>query len=247
MSKKHVKRQSVHYECSRNEHESAVSVSLLGRSFQAAWFLVASLTLTGGSRPVSAAETSLDLAGWAKALPTHFAIAGVKTEPTYQVAVEIWRDGDRVVIRGGAPQWMARSVEGVTVDQDGVIAHDICPPGMRCDGPARPAGFLSTAALIAASKTGSLSGQVPVEAYGPWRVVCLPGETLGVARPILDPCFEIGSGAAIAEKNRDSQAFDGPVLEPSSIRLDLTGAAGLQPVPSAQRLPSSPTRRDKAS
>lgn len=247
MSKKHVQRQSVQTECLRHGHSVSTVARLFESLFRKAAYLLASVTLSSPLSTSNAAETTIDLARWAMDLPAHFAAAGVKTEPTYQVAVEIWRNGDRVVIRGGAPQWMARSVEGVTVDKSGAITHDICPPGMRCEGPARPAGFLSTAALIAALRRGTLTGTAQIESYGDWRVVCVPAEMLGVARPILDPCFEIGSGAAIAEKNRDSHTFDGPILEPTSIRLVLTGAARLQPIPSAHSLPSSPIARDKAS
>jgi hypothetical protein len=93
---------------------------------------------------------------------------------------------------------------------------------MDCSGPDVPAGFLSTAALIAAARTGRLHGSMPVEAYGAFQVVCVPAEQLSIRDPILDPCFEIGSGAAIAEKHRTSHRFDGPSLDPPSIKIDLT-------------------------
>jgi hypothetical protein len=180
----------------------------------------AAIAAIGAFGPAEAAE--VDLRTWVNGLPETFRVSGVKDEPTYQAAIEIWRRGKRITIRGGAPAWMERSVEAVEVHSDGTVTHVVCPEGMDCRGPSVPAGFLSTASLIAAAGTGRLHGRVPVEAYGSYQVVCVPAEQLGIRDPILDPCFEIGSGAAIAEKHRTSHRFDGPSLDPSSIRIDLS-------------------------
>jgi hypothetical protein len=182
--------------------------------------------------------TDVDLRAWVAGLPKTFAVSGAKDEPTYLAAIDIWRQDDRITIRGGAPAWMERSVEAVDVHSGGAITHAICPKGMDCNGPSVPAGFLSTASLIAAARTGRLRGSVPVEAYGPFQVLCVPAEQLAISDPILDPCFEISSGAAIAEKHRTSHRFDGPSLDPSSIRIDLS---------SKSTPPSSPAPKENAS
>jgi hypothetical protein len=187
-----------------------------------------------------AQAAEVDIASWARALPQQFAAAGSKDEPTYLAAIDIHRDGDRFTIRGGAPAWMERSVEVVTVGADGAISHDVCPAGMDCRQVARPAGFLSTAALLAASRRGLLHGAAQVEAYGPFSVVCVPGEQLSISQPILDPCFEIQSGAAIAEKHRTSHRFDGPSLDPVSVHIDIPSA-------NSADIPSSSLPKDNAS
>lgn len=167
----------------------------------------------------SAHAEEVDVAAWVNKLPTQFLVQGSKVEPTYVAAVEIHRDGDVVSILGGAPAWMERSRETIAVDSQGDMRHLVCPPGMSCDGAARPAGFLSTAALLSAARRGTLSGVARAEAYGARRVLCLPAETLGVDKPILDPCFDLASGAAIAQKNRFSGKFDGPSLDPVTLRV----------------------------
>lgn len=161
----------------------------------------------------------IELSGWAQSLPEAFVVAGSKVEPTYVAAIEIARDGDIVSILGGAPAWMKRSRETIHVDGTGRMRHLVCPAGMDCSGPTRPAGLLSTAALIAAERNGSLSGKAQVKPYGRYTVVCVPAEKLGIAEPILDPCFEIRTGAAIAQKNRFSGRFDGPSLDPVTLRF----------------------------
>ncbi len=187
-----------------------------------------------------AQAAELDLAAWARALPQHFTVSGVKNEPTYLAAIDIARAGDIFTIRGGAPAWMERSVEAVRVSDDGAITHDICPVGMDCRQVSRPAGFLSGAALLSASRRGLLHGTATPEAYGVFEVVCIPGEQLSIKDPILDPCFEIRSGAAIAEKHRTSHRFDGPSLDPVSLRIQITSSE-----PAAS--PSSLLPKDNAS
>ncbi len=185
-----------------------------------------------------AVANNIDLRAWADRLPTNFSVSGVKDEPTYLAAIDIWRQDDRVTIRGGAPAWMERSVEAVEVRDDGSISHVVCPTGMDCSHTSVPAGFLSTASLIAAARAGRLHGSAPVETYGSFQVLCIPAEQLAIRDPILDPCFEIKSGAAIAQKHRTSHRFDGPSLDPSSIRIDLS---------SKSALPSTLPTKEKAS
>lgn len=187
-----------------------------------------------------ARATEVDIASWAKALPPAFDVSGSKNEPTYLAAIDIARDGDKFTIRGGAPAWMERSLEAVIVSADGSIAHEVCPSGMDCRQPARPAGFLSTAALLAASRLGRLHGSAAVEPYGAFEVVCIPGEQLSISAPILDPCFELRSGAAIAQKHRTSHRFDGPSLDPVSVKIRISSEK-----PAAS--PSSLLPKDNAS
>jgi hypothetical protein len=167
----------------------------------------------------TASAKDVDLATWARALPTKFSVSGSKTEPTYMAAIDIGRDGDSVAVLGGAPAWMERSLEAVSVDAGGAIRHVSCPNGMDCSGPTHPSGFLSTAALISASRKGTLAGAGKIEPFGTFSVVCVDAGMLGVSRPILDPCFEIHTGAAIAQKHRESRRFDGPSLDPVTVRI----------------------------
>lgn len=178
--------------------------------------LAANMAL-GLTLPAQAEEIDLD--GWVRALPATFMIEGSKVEPTYVAAIEISRDGDVLSILGGAPAWMERSRETIAVDAAGRIRHLQCPKGMECRGELRPSGFLSTAALLAAARRGSLTGRLSTEAYGAFEVVCIPAEMLGIERPILDPCFERATGAAIAQKNRFSSRFDGPSLDPITLHI----------------------------
>jgi hypothetical protein len=178
--------------------------------------LAVSLILATGGY---AAATEVNLADWASALPPTFHVFGSKVEPTYVAAVEISRDGDTVSVLGGAPAWAQRSRETITISQHGDMRHEVCPKSMDCSEAPRPAGFLSTAALISESRKGRLSGSLPQESYGGRAVVCVPAEKLGIRRPILDPCFDIRTGAAIAQKNRFSSRFDGPSLDPITLRI----------------------------
>jgi hypothetical protein len=179
--------------------------------------LLAAGMALGLALPARAAE--VDLAAWVRSLPATFLVVGSKVEPTYAAAIEIRRDGDVVSILGGAPAWMERSRETIAVDAAGRMRHLQCPKGMDCSGPPRPAGLLSTAALLAAERRGALHARLATEAYGGFAVICVPAEMLGTARPILDPCFERSTGAAIASKSRSSHHFDGPSLDPVTLRI----------------------------
>jgi hypothetical protein len=50
-------------------------------------------------------------------------------------------------------------------------------------------------------------------------VVCVPAERIGLARPLFDPCFDSATGAALAQRHRLTGKFDGPSLEPTSVRI----------------------------
>ncbi|MBV8796490.1 MAG: hypothetical protein JO136_16285, partial [Hyphomicrobiales bacterium] len=151
-----------------------------------------------------------DVARWAANLPTRYAVHGVKTEPTYEEALDLRRDGDVFVVVGGAPGWSARSTESVKVSADGTLLHWPCGANEDCRLASPPAGFLATAAIIAAQRRGALASAPSVLLpFGDRRVVCVDAARLGIERPILDPCFDFRTGAAIAQRHRLSRRFDG--------------------------------------
>jgi hypothetical protein len=168
----------------------------------------------------SDAGERVDLARWAAALPPRFAVHGVKTEPTYEEAIDMRRDGDVIAVVGGAPDWAARAIESVSVSRTGRLSRLPCPNAVDCSFSVPPAGFLATAALISASRQGRLSGFGAELSFGARYVVCLPAEMMGVERPILDPCFDRETGAVLAQRHRRSGRFEGASLERSSIRVD---------------------------
>lgn len=182
--------------------------------------LLAAALAAAGDAEV-AQSRRVDLARWVDGWPDHFAVSGTKTEPTYREVVEVRRDGDVFTVMGGAPAWMALSVEAIAVGGDGEMRHLVCPPGMDCSGPARPAGFLASAAVLAARRAGRLDGTGDVLAFGGRRVVCVPAEAIGILQPILDPCLDLASGAVIAQRHRLSGRFDGPSLDAASVIVAL--------------------------
>jgi len=165
------------------------------------------------------AAERIPLAAWAARLPSHFVVQGVKTEPTYEEVIDISRDGDVFSAMGGAPGWAERLTESVEVGATGEVSRRPCARGADCREARPPSGFLATAALVAAARRGALAGTGGVEAFGPWRVICVDAVKLGYADPILDPCFEMQTGAAIAQRHRRDGRFDGPTLDRNSLRL----------------------------
>jgi len=159
----------------------------------------------------------IDLAHWAGALPTHFSVHGVKTEPTYQEAVDIRREGDLFTLIGGAPGWAERSQQSVTVSPDGALRYALCPKGMTCGG--APTGFLATATLLSALRRGQLHGSAATATFGGREIVCVPGERIGIARPLFDPCFDVVTGATLAQRHRLTGQFDGPSFDAASVRI----------------------------
>ena len=166
------------------------------------------------------AAEKLDLARWAAALPKHYAVHGVKTEPTYEEVVDLSRDGDVFAVTGGAPGWAARSMESVSVSAAGVLLRRPCGAAEDCGLARPPSGFLAGAALIATQRRGALRGTGIAQRFGARHVVCIDAAELGYEQPILDPCFDRSTGAAIAQRHRMSGRFDGPTLEPSSLRFE---------------------------
>jgi hypothetical protein len=166
-----------------------------------------------------AAAAPVDIASWAKNRPTNYHLSGDKNEPTYLAAIDIERRGDVFTIIGGAPAWAERSVEAIEVLPDGTLRHRICPKAMRCDDGWVPSGFLASAALLSALREGRRLGEAEAVAYGERQVICVPAERIGIAEPILDPCFDTLTGAVLAQRHRLSGKFDGPSLDPWSVRV----------------------------
>jgi len=165
------------------------------------------------------AVETVDLAAWESRLPSVFAVSGIKTEPTYEEAIDIRREGDVFTVIGGAPGWAKRATESVRVTGDGTILER-CASDPTCGITATPAGFLATALLVSAARRHRLHGQVVAVPFGARMVVCVPAETLGVPLPIFDPCFDRTTGAVLAQRHRLSGRFDGPSLDAASVRVE---------------------------
>lgn len=179
--------------------------------------LLSGAALLAAMGPAVAAP--VDIASWVRGLPDRYQISGAKSEPAYLVAIDIERQGDLFTITGGAPAWAERSVEAIEVLPDGALRHRICPKAMRCGDGSVPSGFLAAAALLSRQRIGGSLGTAEAVAYGERSVICVPAERLGIAEPVLDPCFDTLTGAVLAQRHRASGAFDGPSLDPWSIRV----------------------------
>ena len=187
---------------------------------------LAMVTVAAASVSTSQARgVSIDIATWVAGWPTRFDVSGGKSEPAYVEAVNIDRREDIFTAVGGAPAWEERSLERVSVDLRGNVMHLVCPGGSHCDE-ARPAvDFLSSAWLLSAfrkhgprGEAGFLGRATPVP-YGARQIICLQAERIGVTEAVLDPCFDLQTGAVLAQRHRMSGRFDGPSLDPGSIRI----------------------------
>jgi hypothetical protein len=161
----------------------------------------------------------IDLARWASGLPPRFSVHGVKTEPTYQEIVDIRREGDVFTLVGGAPAWAERSQESIVVARDGGLRYGLCPAGLSCDVSPVPTGFLATALLVSTVRRGRLHGAGATATFGGREIVCVPAERIGIKRPLFDPCFDRTTGAVLAQRHRLTGQFDGPSLEPTSLKV----------------------------
>jgi hypothetical protein len=187
-------------------------------------FLGAAFILTSHTR---ARETSIDVAAWVAHWPTRFDVSGGKSEPTYVEAINVVRRGDVFTAVGGAPAWEQRSVERVSIDSSGNITHLVCPTGLNCENARPGVNFLSSVWLLAAfrkhashGESGFLGRAIPL-LYGARKVVCIQAERIGATEAVLDPCLDLETGAVLAQRHRLSGHFDGPSLDPGSIRISL--------------------------
>jgi len=170
-----------------------------------------------------AGDASIDVTDWVARLPTRFTVEGGKSEPTYVEAINIDRRGDVFTAVGGAPAWEDRAVETVNVDSQGHVTHLVCPSRLRCDNTRPSVSFLSSAWLLAAYRERRYLGRAIPAPYGARWVICLPAERIGVTEAVLDPCFDLQTGAVLAQRHRLSGRFDGPSLDPGSIRISSGG------------------------
>lgn len=175
--------------------------------------LIAIIVSTGTAR----SDDRVDIARLAAAWPDHFVVSGTKTEPTYIEGVTLTRNGNIFTLWGGAPVGMVASWQRLAVGDGGELTVIACPASLSCRQP--PSGFLASAAILAAARRGALHGRFTPRRFGPYRVVCVPAEQIGIAQPLLDPCVEIRSGAVIALRHRLSHKFEGPSLDPWSVEF----------------------------
>lgn len=150
----------------------------------------------------AAAAEPVDIGRLVASWPDHFVMTGTKTEPTYVYHVEVSRDGEVFRLTGGAPLNTEPLRDSVTV----------------ADG-RQPIGFLATASIIGAVRSGQLSGSFEPRPFGDRQVVCVPAEAIGVDRPIVDPCVDTETGAVLAQRHRLTGDFDGPSLDPWSVAI----------------------------
>jgi hypothetical protein len=170
-----------------------------------------------------AADHRIDIGRIADQWPERFDLVGSKTEPTWVEHVKLSRRGNVFVLEGGGLIGLEQAVESVAVDKNGAIRHLRCPPQRDCSDGAPLAGFLASAQFLAYHRTGRLSGSAEVVAYGDRHVFCLPGEAIGVKAPILDPCFDLATGAVLAQRHRSDGSWSGPSLDQATIRLESKG------------------------
>jgi len=167
----------------------------------------------------AARADTIDLAPLAAAWPASFELRGTKTEPTWVESVRFVRQGDLFVLEGGGLPEGEQVVEAVRVTADGRIIRVACPQHMNC-GDTRPmTGFLALAELVAAQRRGAAPAVAATVTYAGRDLACLPAERLGVADPVIDPCFDLATGAVLAQRTRTDLTFSGPTLDAASIRF----------------------------
>jgi hypothetical protein len=166
------------------------------------------------------ADRRVDIGRIADQWPERFDLVGSKTEPTWVEYVKLSRRGDLFLLEGGGLAGLEQAVEGVEVDKNGTIRHVHCPPMRDCSDSGPLSGFLASAQFVAYHRAGLLSGSADVVAYGDRHVFCLPGEAIGVKDPILDPCFDLATGAVLAQRHRSDGSWSGPSLDQATIRLE---------------------------
>jgi hypothetical protein len=178
------------------------------------WCLVASAT-----SPAEAGDQQIDVSKIADVWPDHFDLTGTKTEPTWVEHVRLTRRGDTFRLEGGGLAGLEQSLEVVQLTRAGEVRHVTCPAMRDCSDREALSGFLASAQLLAYHRAGRLSGSATVVAYGDRHVFCLPGEMIGVQDPILDPCFDLATGAVLAQRHRNDGSFGGPSLDQATIRF----------------------------
>lgn len=166
-----------------------------------------------------ASADTIDLATTVMHWPAGFDLRGSKTEPTWVEYVRVLRHGDFFVLEGGGLYGAEQTVEAVRVTPAGRVQHVTCPPIMECGSGTPLSGFLAVAELLGSARRGELAGRIATVPFGDRRVFCLPAERLGVVEPILDPCFDVTTGAVLAQRARTDQSFSGPTLDVATLRF----------------------------
>ena len=200
------------------------------------WRALGSLVLVGAfvactsqrreaERSTPAAPKPVELVDVAATWTQSYTVTGIKTEPTYIEHVTITRNDDVFTVAGGAMVHMEPSVESVRLDDSGRIEHIVCPAAMDCTTPRPLTGFLATASVLSAARSGRLTGSVIPQTFGNRTVVCVPAEQIGVADPVLDPCLDLETGAVLAQRHRRSGTYDGPTFDPWSVTVTALRAA----------------------
>jgi hypothetical protein len=178
----------------------------------------------GSAGPAPAATVALGplVASW----PDRFELTGTKGVETWVEHVHVVRDGERFVLTGGAPRGEVQQVRTVEVVGDRIVETP-CPDdgGSGTSCAIEPSvGFLSTAALVAATERAELPLELPVLDYAGRSVVCPPARLLGIERAALDPCFDLATGAVLAQRDPDLGEFGGPSLDPWSVVVTIPPA-----------------------
>jgi hypothetical protein len=161
----------------------------------------------------------IDIGKIAEQWPDRFDLIGTKTEPTWVEHVRLTRRGDTFLLEGGGLAGLEQSLEVVQVTTAGDIRHLTCPAMRDCSDREPLSGFLASAQFLAYHRAGRLNGSAAIVAYGDRHVFCLPAEMIGVQDPILDPCFDLATGAVLAQRHRNDGSFDGPSLDQATIRF----------------------------
>ncbi len=164
-------------------------------------------------------ESSIDVRQVVAEWPDRFDLHGTKTEPTWVEQVGLQRRGDVFRLEGGGLPGLEQTTESVSVSSEGAIRHLDCPAQRDCNDGQPLAGFLASAQILAAHRAGRLHGEARVVPYGDRHVFCLAGEMIGVREPILDPCFDLATGAVLAQRHRSDGSWSGPSLDQATIRF----------------------------
>jgi hypothetical protein len=181
------------------------------------------LIMTCITSPIATATESVDLATVARDWTVDYVVHGTKTEPTFVEHVEYARQGDRFFLRGDIDGEQL-GLQALDLAPDGSISVDSCPPGTGCSD-APPNGFLSTIAVLAALRTGRLTGSGDVVSYAGRQGVCIPLEAIQpeLKSPVvLDPCLDLQTGALLAERRRFDGQFGGAMLDEASFLIVLS-------------------------
>lgn len=165
---------------------------------------------------------AVDLASVAQAWNMDFAVRGSKTEPTFVEHVEYAREGDRFVLSGDIAGEQLGQL-ALDLGSDGSISVAACPEADTCSD-APPNGFLSTVSVLAALRSGRLSGTGDLINYAGRTGVCVPLEAIQPtldAPVVLDPCLDLQTGALLAERRRFDGQFGGAMLDEATVRLTI--------------------------